>query len=631
MLGECSHAHKGWPSDPSPPLTVPMQVCVLLSGGKDSVFAAMQCLASGHTIAAFANLHPMAGASDELDSFCFQTVGHDVLAEYTALTGIPIFRRPFQGIAMKDSLQYTETEGDEVEDLFALLQQVQQALPAVNAVCSGAIASNYQRLRVENVAKRMQWTSLAPLWMRDPWEYMEELMELPQWECVLVKCAAYGLDPSKNVGKPLNAIMLEKIRRLTSRIPDLSPAGEGGEYESLVLESPIFGGQKISLDQTLVCVENEYLGRLQVQSFSIVESTTTTAAPSPEDCWKGTCRRKQRVRAESRTQAVWETNCWKSIASSSSSSSSSSLDVRALDRFPSFQLLHGHSLAEISAACALQQTILLHVWIELEDMNPVSFAAMNVEYEAWLKANPDCCCYGPSSCYPSRSTVGVRGVGAGKSAEALLSSCSYSVTALTCPRLHSHSHSHSHDSSQSSSNTVSPTMRMRMDNLHVQSLSEWSMPCLGPYSQLVGLTVEDEEQEQGCPNPPLSLYFLAGMIGIDPWTLEMDLEVAVKTELALVCRHVQSCLDAVRGSEWSGVVVGIILYVREGALSEADVAEVQTLLVSHFKLQSPQVIRCVTVAALPKNARIELGIVGGISHNEVNWEGFENLPLPYAN
>jgi diphthine-ammonia ligase len=49
-------------------------------------------------------------------------------------------------------MQYNQVqEGDEVEDLYKLLLKVKQAHPEVTAVACGAIFSNYQRLRVENV------------------------------------------------------------------------------------------------------------------------------------------------------------------------------------------------------------------------------------------------------------------------------------------------------------------------------------------------------------------------------------------------------------------------------------------------------------------------------------------------
>ena len=53
--------------------------------------------------------------------------------------------------ACLQGLAYSMTEGDEVEDLYRLLSHAKQAMPELQAVSSGAIASDYQRLRVEHV------------------------------------------------------------------------------------------------------------------------------------------------------------------------------------------------------------------------------------------------------------------------------------------------------------------------------------------------------------------------------------------------------------------------------------------------------------------------------------------------
>lgn len=45
---------------------------------------------------------------------------------------------------------YEPTENDEVEDLFMLLQEVKDNID-IEAVSVGAILSDYQRVRVENV------------------------------------------------------------------------------------------------------------------------------------------------------------------------------------------------------------------------------------------------------------------------------------------------------------------------------------------------------------------------------------------------------------------------------------------------------------------------------------------------
>lgn len=78
--------------------------------------------------------------------------------------GVPLFRRCITGTSATTALGYKQTEGDEVEDLYVLLAAVKEAVPQLAAVCSGAIASDYQRLRVESVAARLNLVSLAYLW-----------------------------------------------------------------------------------------------------------------------------------------------------------------------------------------------------------------------------------------------------------------------------------------------------------------------------------------------------------------------------------------------------------------------------------------------------------------------------------
>ena len=78
--------------------------------------------------------------------------------------GLPLFRKRISGTSAVQDLGYTPTDGDEVEDLYQLLAYVKESVPGVQAVASGAIASDYQRLRVENVCSRLNLVSLAYLW-----------------------------------------------------------------------------------------------------------------------------------------------------------------------------------------------------------------------------------------------------------------------------------------------------------------------------------------------------------------------------------------------------------------------------------------------------------------------------------
>lgn len=88
--------------------------------------------------------------TDELDSYMFQTVGHEAVELVAQAMGLPLYRIPTSGWSKRRGLQYEEQEGDEVEDLFELLQLVQRS-ERVEGVASGAVLSDYQRLRMEHV------------------------------------------------------------------------------------------------------------------------------------------------------------------------------------------------------------------------------------------------------------------------------------------------------------------------------------------------------------------------------------------------------------------------------------------------------------------------------------------------
>ena len=82
----------------------------------------------------------------------FQTVGHEGISLYAEATGLPLYRETTRGDSVTKEMTYEPTRGDEVEDLYRLLRKVkEEVVGGVEGVASGAILSNYQRIRVENV------------------------------------------------------------------------------------------------------------------------------------------------------------------------------------------------------------------------------------------------------------------------------------------------------------------------------------------------------------------------------------------------------------------------------------------------------------------------------------------------
>jgi len=59
-----------------------------------------------------------------MDSYMFQTVGHDAIEWVAACFGLPLIRRELLRDSKAIGNDYVRTEDDEVEDLYELLLQV---------------------------------------------------------------------------------------------------------------------------------------------------------------------------------------------------------------------------------------------------------------------------------------------------------------------------------------------------------------------------------------------------------------------------------------------------------------------------------------------------------------------------
>ncbi|KAI0284373.1 hypothetical protein BGY98DRAFT_1087615 [Russula aff. rugulosa BPL654] len=233
-----------------------MKYIALLSGGKDSCYNLSHCHKNGHELVAAASLRPEPG-TEELDSYLYQTVGQDAIEFVARALEVPLYRRVISGTALvqeseyggRDARERGGVDGDETEDLYALLAHVKSQHPDVKGVSVGAILSNYQRIRVEHV---LSLTPLSYLWQRDQAELLSEMIAAGM-EAILIKVAGIGLT-TKHLGKTLMEMQptLTKLNTLYgSHI-----CGEGGEYESLTLDCPLFK-QRITLLETETVIHSD--------------------------------------------------------------------------------------------------------------------------------------------------------------------------------------------------------------------------------------------------------------------------------------------------------------------------------------------------------------------------------------
>ena len=227
-----------------------LNVIALISGGKDSFFSILHCIANGHNIVALANLHPKASDNEDINSYMYQTVGHSVIPLYEQALDIPLYRQEITGKAVNSERDYStsqsQQEQDETEDLVPLLRKVLLEHPEANAVSTGAILSTYQRTRVESVALRLGLTPLSYLWqypLLPPYSQSQLLYDMAAvgQEAIIIKTASGGLDErilGWSVGSQSTVTKLQKAMAKFGEESNGAVVGEGGEFETLALDGP---------------------------------------------------------------------------------------------------------------------------------------------------------------------------------------------------------------------------------------------------------------------------------------------------------------------------------------------------------------------------------------------------------
>lgn len=239
-----------------------MKFVALISGGKDSFFNIHHSISRGHELIALGNLYPKQAGIDELDSFMFQTVGHDIIEYYGECLDVPLYRQEINGSSKNQRLEYSITEEDEIEDLYLLLKTVKEKHPDVEGVSCGAILSHYQRTRVENVCGRLGLTCLAYLWQRNQLELMGEMCN-NQLDARIIKVAAIGLN-STHLGKSIQQLYPYLIK--LNQMYEVHICGEGGEFETIVLDAPFFKHKKLEIiEQEVVDHSNDDVSYLRLK------------------------------------------------------------------------------------------------------------------------------------------------------------------------------------------------------------------------------------------------------------------------------------------------------------------------------------------------------------------------------
>lgn len=231
-----------------------MKYAALISGGKDSIYA-IHCLErEGHELVC---LLYMKGSGEYQDSYMYQTVGSEIAQLFGECLDVPMFTHETECKSLNKDLIYREEAGDEVEDLYSAISMAREKIH-FEGVSSGAILSEYQKSRVENICFRLSLKSLAPLWQRSQKELIKEMIQ-ENISARLIKVA------SSFMGKEcINMDLREVIEYLEMNTEfEMNFCGEGGEYESIVLDCPMFR-KRIIIDEYEISGHPEETGMMGI-------------------------------------------------------------------------------------------------------------------------------------------------------------------------------------------------------------------------------------------------------------------------------------------------------------------------------------------------------------------------------
>ena len=192
-----------------------MRLAAMYSGGKDSTFAMYLAQQMGHEIACLVTVRP-----EDSASWIFHTPNLSVVPKMAEAMGMELVTVSSDG-----------TEDGDMEAMRSVLSGLD-----VDGIVVGALWSDYQWDRMNLICGDLGLVVLAPLWRKDQDTVYDELVSAGI-EAVIAGVFAEGLDAGW-LGRRLDADTKKQLTSLRGRY-GISIMGEGGEYESMTLDSPM--------------------------------------------------------------------------------------------------------------------------------------------------------------------------------------------------------------------------------------------------------------------------------------------------------------------------------------------------------------------------------------------------------
>jgi asparagine synthase (glutamine-hydrolysing) len=223
-----------------------LRLGALFSGGKDSTLALYLMKKKGHDIRCLITM-----LNEREDSYMFHKPIKKITKVQSEALGIPVLFGRTKGIKEK-----------ELRDLEKLILKAKEKYE-LDGIITGALYSNYQRERIENINKKHGLSTHSPLWHMSQEQELHTLLK-QKFVFIMTSIAALGLNKDW-LGKKITIEDVHKLKSL-EKLYGINMAGEGGEYETLVLDCPLFKHKLVITDYEII-EENTNTAKIKIKKI----------------------------------------------------------------------------------------------------------------------------------------------------------------------------------------------------------------------------------------------------------------------------------------------------------------------------------------------------------------------------
>lgn len=204
----------------------------LFSGGKDSSYALFSATNSGYHVGQLLTMHPGS------ESYLFHRPATSITGLMAESMELPITHRRMPDSTDEANATSTERGDAEAEALAdAIAEILELSTEPVTGIISGAVESRFQFDRLEALCSTFDLDHIAPLWQCETHETMTAMVE-QGFDVRIIAVAAEGLDETW-LGRQIDQETVDRLHALETDV-GIHPMGEGGEYETIVVDSPLY-------------------------------------------------------------------------------------------------------------------------------------------------------------------------------------------------------------------------------------------------------------------------------------------------------------------------------------------------------------------------------------------------------